>query len=200
MKYEEIQTLLDRYWEGETTLEEERILKAYFNAGSIDARLRYVAPLFQALKEEQLIEFKTKAKTVSIRPQMYQWAAAASVALLLTAGWWFMQQDAPSAQMAAYPTPSIKQEMPSVIPEQKESVATIAPKSPIINKKPAKKPVVRNIPAKNEELDPETAIAMAEIKAALALVSSKLDKGKKHAVQKASYLEVVEKVPRKKEG
>ncbi|HAD11664.1 MAG TPA: hypothetical protein DCF33_04410 [Saprospirales bacterium] len=203
MKYEEIQTLLDRYWEGETSLEEERSLKAYFNAGSIDARLQNVAPLFQALKEEQLIEFKSKAKSVSIRPQMYQWAVAASVTLLLAAGWWIMQQDAPTVPMAAFPAPLPKQEMLEPMPDQKESMesmATIAPQKPIVNKKPAKKPVKRNTPAKNAEPDPETAIAMAEIKAALALVSSKLDKGKKHAVQKASYLEVVEKVPRKKEG
>ncbi len=53
MDYTQIEDLLERYWEGETTLEEERQLRQYF-AGPTDARFRAVAPLFQALSSEQL--------------------------------------------------------------------------------------------------------------------------------------------------
>jgi hypothetical protein len=41
-------------------------------------------------------------------------------------------------------------------------------------------------------------MAMAEIKAALALVSSKLDNGQNQAIKGASYLEAMEKVPKRK--
>ncbi len=200
MKYEQIQALLDRYWEGETSLEEERALKAYFNAGPIDERLRNVAPLFRALKEEQLVELKTKAKAASIRPQMYQWAAAASVALLLAAAWWMWPKatDQQMAPMAHQPATPIAPQAPTTIPQ--ESVAAIQPQKPLVNKKPAKRKSQPGNKSTQQEIDPETAMAMAEIKAALALVSAKLDKGKTQAVKKASYLEVVEKVPKRTEG
>ena len=55
-------------------------------------------------------------------------------------------------------------------------------------------------PKSTPEIDPETAQAMAEIKAALALVSAKLDKGRIQAVKGASFLEAMEKMPRRKEG
>jgi hypothetical protein len=200
MKYEEIQSLLDRYWEGETSLEEERALKAYFSGAVIDDRLKAVAPLFKAIKEEQQVELKTKAKSVQIRPQLYYWAAAASVALLMLAGWWMMKQEIPQAPMAELPSsqPPATTPMPSIQPE--EPIAAISPQPPIVNKKPMKRPAKASIAPQKQEIDPETAMAMAEIKAALALVSAKLDKGKKQAVQKASYLEVVEKLPRKTDG
>ncbi|HLP95877.1 MAG TPA: hypothetical protein VK168_17665 [Saprospiraceae bacterium] len=202
MKYEQIQALLDRYWEGETSLEEERALKAYFNAGPIDERLQNVAPLFRALKEEQLIELKTRAKTATIRPQMYQWAAAASVALLLAAGWWMwpkatqQQMDPIARQPVAPATPAVP--VPTPLPQ--ESVAAVQPQKTLVNKKPAKRKPQPINKSNEQEIDQETAMAMAEIKAALALVSAKLDKGKTQAVKKASYLEVVEKVPKRKEG
>ena len=200
MKYEEIQSLLDRYWEGETSLEEERALKAYFSVGLIDERLKPVAPLFRAIKEEQQVEFKVKAKTVHIRPQMYYWAAAASISLLLFAGWWMTKQEIPEAPIAELPAtqPPVTAPAPEVKPQ--ESVAAITPQPPIVNKKPVKRSTRKTQTPPQQEIDAETAMAMAEIKAALALVSAKLEKGKKQAVQKASYLEVIEKLPRKTEG
>lgn len=201
MKYEEIQSLLDRYWEGETSLEEERALKAYFSAGAVDDRLKPVAPLFRAIKEEQQVELRTKAKRVHFRPQFYYWAAAAaSIALLLLAGWWMMQQEAPQAPMAETPSTQPPLTMPAPEVQKDESVAAIAPETPIINKKPVKRTARKPQTPQPREIDPETAMAMAEIKAALALVSAKLDKGKKQAVKKASYLEVMEKLPRKTDG
>ena len=199
MKYEEIQSLLDRYWEGETSLEEERALKAYFGGGAVDDRLKSVAPLFRAIKEEQQVELRTKAKMVHIRPQIYYWAVAASVALLMLAGWWMMQQDTPQAPMADAPSAQPPVTMPAPEVNKKESLASVAPQPPIVNKKPVKRSRKIQTP-QPRELDAETAMAMAEIKAALALVSAKLDKGKKHAVKKASYLEVMEKLPRKTDG
>ena len=52
-----IDTLLDRYWEGECTLEEERQLKAYFS-GPVAPEHRKYAPLFQAIASEQNIQMR----------------------------------------------------------------------------------------------------------------------------------------------
>jgi hypothetical protein len=200
MKYEEIQEMLDRYWEGETTLEEERSIKAYFNAGSVDQRLQQVAPMFQALREEQAVQLAAKAKTVSMRPQMHQWAVAASILLLLTVGWWTtlreINSSAPSAVNTPVALPKVI-EIPKIEAPQK-ALAMVEKTVP----KPAS-PKKRNVPNRlkpKPEIDPETAQAMAEIKAALALVSSKLDKGRNEAIKGASYLETMEKVPKRKAG
>ncbi|MDO8368048.1 MAG: hypothetical protein Q7T20_14700 [Saprospiraceae bacterium] len=199
MKYEEIQEMLDRYWEGETTLEEERRIKTYFNSGPIDERLRPVSPMFQALREEQSVQLATKVKAVSIRPQMYQWAVAASVALLLAAGWWMFREENTTAPIVDN-TPN---ELPKVVEDQvietPQKSLVLAEKSDAENPVPRKKS-----PAKREKpsptIDPETAQAMAEIKAALALVSSKLDKGRNQAIKGATHLEALDRVPKRKEG
>lgn len=199
MKYEAIKELLDRYWEGETSLEEERSIKAYFNSGHVDERLKSVSPMFQAFREEKEVQLKAKAKSVSIRPQMYMWAMAASLALLLTAAWWMFREDNVSAPLAV--------EAPKEQPKINEKPVVEAPPTPLIqerkmavktNSPRLKNPFKR--PKSTPVIDPETAQAMAEIKAALALVSSKLDKGKNKAIQCATHMEVMEKVPKRKEG
>ncbi len=193
--------MLDRYWEGETTLEEERKIKAYFNSGSIDERLRPVVPMFQALREEQAVQLTNKAKTAQLRPQSYHWAVAASITLLLTASWCLFQNvkevktespvavQAPSGQPKSQEKAVVETPPNTIVLEEK-----IIPKTGTLKKK--------NLPkrSKTQEIDPETAQAMAEIKAALALVSSKLDKGRNEAVKGATHLEALDKVPKRKEG
>lgn len=201
MKYEEIQALLDRYWDGETTLEEERRIKAYFNSGHVDERLQSVAALFVALREEQTVQLTSKTKIAPMRPQLYQWAAAASIALLVAAGWWMFREDTPGTLVVLHTPPT---EQPQATPDQELKVS---PQSllAVEEKRPANIPANprKNRPKQhksNPEIDPETAQAMAEIKAALALVSAKLDKGRNQAIKGASYLETMEKVPKRKEG
>jgi hypothetical protein len=199
MKYEAIKELLDRYWEGETSLEEERSIKAYFNAGQVDERLKSLSPMFQAIREEKAVQLKAKAKSAPIRPQMYLWAMAASLALVLTAAWWMFREDNVSASLAVE-TPK---EQPKI---NEKPMAEAAPSNLIPERKIAAKansPKHKNLlrkPKTNPAIDAETAQAMAEIKAALALVSSKLDKGKNKAIQCATHMEVMEKVPKRKEG
>lgn len=53
MDSERIKKLLDRYWECETTLEEEKELREYFASNSIDDQFKDVAPLFQFYKNEK---------------------------------------------------------------------------------------------------------------------------------------------------
>jgi len=199
MKYEEIQEMLDRYWEGESTLEEERRIKIYFNSGSIDERLRSFSPMFQAFREEQAVQLATKAKAVSMRPQKYQWAVAASILLLLSAGWWMFGDENSNAP--------IVNNAPAELPKVMENQVVEAPQKSLAE---ADKPVAdiplpkkKNPPKRvkpSPTIDPETAQAMAEIKAALALLSSKLDKGRNEAIKGASHLEAMDKVPKRKEG
>ena len=50
---EEVKVLLDKYWSGDTTLEEERALKRYFTGPAVAEQLRPMIPLFQTLRQEK---------------------------------------------------------------------------------------------------------------------------------------------------
>lgn len=48
-----MKALLEKYFEGETSLAEEAQLRAYFNGGAVDDELRVYQPLFQHFTKEQ---------------------------------------------------------------------------------------------------------------------------------------------------
>ncbi len=53
MEFNNITQLLDKYWKGETSLQEEEKLKQYFNNGKVAPEHQQFQPLFQFFKEEQ---------------------------------------------------------------------------------------------------------------------------------------------------
>lgn len=99
MDYKYIEQLLERYWEGETTLQEEAILRAFFSQPDMPDHLRKFQPLFSMEKEEPLGDDfdarilnsigqkEPKAKTVTLASRLKPlFKAAAIVAILLTIG------------------------------------------------------------------------------------------------------------------
>lgn len=108
-KYQHITTLLDKYWEGETSLEEEKILTDFFNATEVPLEFQAFQPIFQAKNDmlsqnlssnfdenllailENKTEEKTETKIVYLQsPQtaeVKKWrllaGVAASIALIL---------------------------------------------------------------------------------------------------------------------
>jgi hypothetical protein len=194
--FNDIHALLEKYWEGETTLEEERALKAYFAQGAPDERLQPYAPLFQALREEQMVQL-AKNKTVPLRPQAYgwqRWAAAASVALLLGAGWWMLSKE-PTNTLAT----DQKTETKATQPIEKQAVESKIPVAVAgVPSKSAQRPSKKKSVPPRPKLNPEEEAAIAEIKAALALVSSKIGKGRREAAKGATHLDNVDKIFKKK--
>ncbi|MCD8317439.1 MAG: hypothetical protein LUC45_00620 [Paraprevotella sp.] len=103
MEYKYIEQLLERYWQCETSLEEEAILKAFFNQTHIPAHLMPYRSLFASEKQLQeaklsesfedkiLAQIKenepVKARKVTlVHRLMPLYKAAASVAIILTLG------------------------------------------------------------------------------------------------------------------
>lgn len=103
MDYKYIEQLMERYWAAETTLEEERILHAFFCQEDIPADMEKWRPLFVTDTEEPLgDDFDTrmmamiqeesapqavKAQRVSISQRLMPlFKAAAIVAIILTIG------------------------------------------------------------------------------------------------------------------
>ena len=99
MDYKYIEQLLERYWQGETTLQEEAILRNFFSQPDIPEHLRTYQPLFDLEKEEPLgddfderilgmiKEDEPKAKVVTLTSRLMPlFKAAAIVAIILTLG------------------------------------------------------------------------------------------------------------------
>ena len=101
MDYKYIEQLLERYWQCETTLQEEAILRSFFSQDNVPAQLQQYKALFTLQQEEQTLgddfdsrilamvgqEDKPKAKVVSITSRLMPlFRAAAVVAIILTLG------------------------------------------------------------------------------------------------------------------
>jgi len=100
MDYKYIEQLLERYWQCETTLEEEGILRAFFNQKDIPAELLPYQALFTAQQDEVLDDefdarilsmtecpVSVKAKSIRLTQRLMPlFRAAAVVAIILTLG------------------------------------------------------------------------------------------------------------------
>ncbi|MDR0824258.1 MAG: hypothetical protein LBN74_04140 [Prevotella sp.] len=79
---ENIDKLLEKYFEGETTLKEESILRSYFRQTDIEERYKLYAPMFNFFAEERNgNENATEKKRKKI--PLYVWAAIAASLLLV---------------------------------------------------------------------------------------------------------------------
>lgn len=109
MDYKYIEQLLERYWEGETSVEEESILRTFFCANDVPAHLQQYTAIFQMQHEaaqqhlsadfdQRMMELvakqaqpekqpQAKAKMISLRSRLVPlFNAAASVAVFVTVG------------------------------------------------------------------------------------------------------------------
>jgi len=90
MTTEQIKQLLENYWTGESSLEEERALKTFFSENSIPEELRKYKPLFSWKTEQLQLKGNKTLKTGFKTQGGVQWYSflkvAASVLLALTLG------------------------------------------------------------------------------------------------------------------
>ena len=105
MDYKYIEQLMERYWNAETSLEEESILRTFFSQKDIPAEMEHLRPLFideavgetldddfdarimQAIGEPLTSQEVVKAREVSLTQRLMPlFKAAAVVAIILTLG------------------------------------------------------------------------------------------------------------------
>jgi hypothetical protein len=80
-----IDDLLNKYFEGETTTEEERSLRAFFASGEVPPRLDVYKPMFTYFDEEIRKEQEKTKTRLPLRTLVY-WASGIAAAILLTVG------------------------------------------------------------------------------------------------------------------
>jgi len=211
----DIQALLDRYWEGETTLDEERRLKAFFSAGNIPEAYRPLAPFFLALQAEQTVQLPAREQTITrYRAVRWYWPAAAAIAaVLLTAGAWCWtnraEERAAPVRVASVPAERpIAENSPAELARPEGAAPEIAeaklPERRALKPRPRTAPALKQVPQAAQEdtfEDPEA--ALAEIKAALALVSSKINKSKQtleKGLQEVDHVDILLKKKKETNG
>ncbi|HRI59925.1 MAG TPA: hypothetical protein PK228_09385, partial [Saprospiraceae bacterium] len=153
---------------------------------------------------EQTVQYTHNTKVVTLKPALYSWqkiAVAASVAILLSAGaWWWLSSENLVSEQIVQQTP-VQQEQPEATQEKPMEQTAVAGNNSV---EPSKSQAIEKNKIRKHKKpaivqpDPETEQAMEEIKAALALVSSKIRRGKQEASKGAIHLETVDKVFKKK--
>ena len=148
MDYKYIEQLLERYWQGETTLQEENILRSFFSQQDIPEHLQKYKALFTYEKEEPLgDDFDTrilevigegepKAKTFTMISRLTPlFKAAAIVAIVLTLGNaaqapWNYGWDDPKDEYAKFREQQVADSVNLLNPVQAENLgdSALAPK------------------------------------------------------------------------
>ena len=91
-KESKISELLEKYWDGETSIEEERYLKGYFASGEVAEAHQPFSSLFSVIRTEQEVEMAPQTRVVSInRPRIMSMAAA--ILVLICAGVWMLNRE-----------------------------------------------------------------------------------------------------------
>jgi hypothetical protein len=90
MTIEQIKRLLEKYWAGDTSLEEEMALKTFFSSDSIPEELKKYQPLFLWKSKQLQLKGTPALKTGFKKPVSIQWYSflkiAASVLLIVALG------------------------------------------------------------------------------------------------------------------
>jgi hypothetical protein len=87
MELDKIEILLEKYFEGETTLAEENELKTYFSSAAVAPHLQQYQPLFDYYTTEKSRNFEGKFVAPKSRKRPIIWISiAASVVVLLGVG------------------------------------------------------------------------------------------------------------------
>lgn len=153
MDYKYIEQLLDRYWQCETSLEEEQILRAFFQQNDIPAEMSQYKPLFTYVNEEKqtdvlgedfdekmlsLIGEEPKAKVISIRQRLMPlFRAAAVVAIVLTLGnalqvAFLPKEDASSVVATGIQKPSEGPSVAKADSTRMDSINRAMPQQPVV--------------------------------------------------------------------
>ncbi|WP_165041720.1 hypothetical protein [Dysgonomonas sp. ZJ709] len=79
----DIDKIIEKYFDGDTSLAEEKMLRNYFLQADIEERHRVYAPMFNFFAEERKETTETKPKKAKKRFSLYAWSSIAACILLL---------------------------------------------------------------------------------------------------------------------
>ena len=161
MDYNNINKILDKYWEGETSLQEEQTLHHYFNSGEVADELKEIQPLFVYFQEEQ---------ATCIENSKFDEALIAQLETTIV------------QPMQLQPKQKRRRRVISLVSRAAAIVLLVIGSMVVYqNVYQEQSPVAVNEPLQLEDLSEEERLAYEQTKAALAYLSSKLNRGTKIA-------------------
>lgn len=105
MELKAIEQMLEKYLEGETSLQEEAQLREYFSSEQVAPHLQEYVPLFGYLKTSRQESYAGKTKFSQGRKKVYSWVAiAGSIAIL---GGVFFQENGNTTEFGSYEDPEL---------------------------------------------------------------------------------------------
>ncbi|WP_445955303.1 hypothetical protein [Yeosuana sp.] len=99
-----IEKLLEKYENGETTLKEEQQLKSYFSQETVEPHLEMYKPMFAYFSVNQQEQFTKEVPLKTKRNFNYKWISVAAVAVLLI-GFYF--KSATKNDLGTYDDPQL---------------------------------------------------------------------------------------------
>lgn len=111
MESHKIETLLEKYFEGTTTLAEENELKDYFSASKVTSELKQYQPLFAYFSQEKEQQFTPEIAQPQSKSNRMVWlSVAASVVVFLGVGLYTFNNyntSKPSQDLGTYDDPEV---------------------------------------------------------------------------------------------
>jgi hypothetical protein len=106
MDSSKLQQLLQKYWDGNTTLEEEQLLRDYFQSAAVPDELRDVASMFQYFNQAKknslnditfdrtlIDKVTTKPKSGRVRNLVFNSMRIAAGVVVVMAATWFIKKE-----------------------------------------------------------------------------------------------------------
>ena len=106
MELHNIKQLLEKYFEGQTSIQEEKELKNYFASENISPELMQYQDLFAYFSEEQQTETQKEFVLKQKTQQKWLWMAASAI-IVLTIGFTFLKQPIASDDLGTFDNPEI---------------------------------------------------------------------------------------------
>ncbi len=109
MEYNNIESLLEKYFDGETSIEQEKQLTNYFSSENVAQHLQQYQPMFKYFEKEKQTIFKQEIVLKSNKKIVW-FSMAASVILLAGIGTFYLmnnKQASPEEGLGTYKSPEI---------------------------------------------------------------------------------------------
>ena len=109
MEQNNIKNLLDKYFDGNTTIDEENQLKSYFSTENVADDLKQYQPIFQYFSTQEKVNFEPNINLKSNKKPIYYLSIAASIVLLIGLGTYFKNNNNTSSNndLGSYNSPEV---------------------------------------------------------------------------------------------
>jgi len=115
-----IEQLIEKYNNAETSLQEEAQLKAYFNGDHVAPELEHYKPMFQYFSQSKKEQYTKDVPLNTKKTKLYQWISVAAVAVLML-GFFIPNWNSGPKTLADYP-----QEDQQMYLEAKQALAMLS--------------------------------------------------------------------------